>query len=52
MNRDNFLSPVYFGKDVCRGQPKIPEYLKKNLKGLLENFPSNYDVTTDELFRR
>ena len=56
MNKVNnpFLSPVSFGKDFCQVQPKIPEYLRKNLKDLLDNrnFPSDSDVTTDELYRR
>ena len=56
MNKVNnpFLSPVSFGKDFCQVQPKIPEYLRKNLKDFLDNcnFPSDSDVTTDELYRR
>ena len=56
MIKDNnpFLSPLSFGKDFCEVQPKIPEYLRKNLKDFLDNcnFPSDSDVTTDELYRR
>ena len=33
-------------------QPKIPEYVKKNLRGLLENIPSDSNISTDELYRR